>query len=354
MTPRLGLLLIAGLAACEHTSPFHGGSYAPTGPLGSGSPLRLTYNPGQDLTPVWLLDGSGILYSRERTDRYDRDRCVARLPAGGGAITGEVCDRIPAADDSTDAYQWPAPAADGRLVYVRATSLTALGSLAPHDQQLVLGTFDGSVAVRVLLSIPYQSPSGRGHEAVAQIRWLSATTLVYVGQRVAYPRPCGSCLADTVPTGLELVTMDLSAPNPVLDTLPGTDQASSVAVAGSDTVYYTRNGDARVFRLVLSTGATTVAHDFGGPIARDVQVAGTRLVVVVGGAVSFSYDSNLQPVQRDGGGVLHLVDLTSGMDVTLTDAALAFRHPALAPSGTQLVAELVTGRTTDLWAVSLP
>src|SRR3989442_1672413 len=164
----------------------------------------------------------------------------------------------------------------------------------------------------------------------------------------------GSRRADAVPTGLELVTMDLSAPIPVLDTLPGTDQASSVAVAGSDTVYYTRNGDARVFRLVLSTGATTVAHDFGGPIARDVQVAGTRLVAVVGGAVSFSYDSNLQPVQRDGGGVLHLVDLTSGMDVTLTDAALAFRHPALAPSGTQLVAELVTGRTTDLWAVSLP
>src|SRR5207245_5348898 len=141
--------------------------------------------PCPNLPPACPTDGSGSLSSRERTDRYDRDRCVARLPAGGGAITGELCDRIPASDDSTDAYQWPAPAADGRLVYVRATSLTALGSLAPHDQQLVLGTFDGSVAVRVLLSIPYQSPSGRGHEAVAQIRWLSATTLVSVGHRAA-------------------------------------------------------------------------------------------------------------------------------------------------------------------------
>src|SRR3989442_7162 len=354
MTPRLGLLLIAGLAACEHTSPFHGGDYAPTGPLGSGSPLRLTYNPGEDLTPVWLLDGSGILYSRERTDRYDRDRCVARLPAGGGVITGELCDRIPASDDSTDAYQWPAPAADGRLVYVRATSLTALGSLAPHDQQLVLGTFDGSVAVRVLLSIPYQSPSGRGHEAVAQIRWLNASTLVYVGQGVAYPRACGSCPADTIPTGLELVTMDLSAPNATLNTLPGTNLASSVALAGSDTVYYTVDGDSRVFRLALSTRAATLVHDFGGPIARDVQVAGNRMVVVVGGDVSFTYDSNLQPVQRDGGGVLHLVDLTSGADVILTNTTLAFRHPALAPSGTLVVAELVTGRTTDLWAVAGP
>ncbi|OLC09031.1 MAG: hypothetical protein AUH42_00060 [Gemmatimonadetes bacterium 13_1_40CM_70_11] len=354
MNPRLGLLLIAGLAACEHTSPFQAGPYAPTGPLGSGSPLRLTYNPGQDLTPVWLPDGSELLYARERFDRSDRDRCLARLPAGGGAITGELCDRIPAADDSTDAYQWPAPDTDGRLVYVRASSLAALGSLAPHDQQLVLGTFDGSAPVRVLRSIPYQSPSGRGTEAVAQIRWLNATTLLYVGQRVTYPRPCANCLADTIPTGLELVTMDLSAPTPTLDTLPGTSLASSVALAGSDTVYYTVDGDSRVFRLVLSTRAATVVHDFGGPIARDVQVAGTRLVAVVGGDVSFTYDSNLQPVQRDGGGVLHLVDLTSGADVILTNTTLAFRHPALAPSGTLVVAELVTGRTTDLWAVAVP
>ena len=354
MTPRHGLLFIAVLAACEHTSPFHPGLYAPTGPLGSGSPLRLTYNPGQDLTPTWLPDGSAILYARERLDRPDRDRCIARLPAGGGSITGELCDRIPAAADSTDAFAWPAPAADGRLVYTRANSLTALGSLAPHDQQLVLGMFDGSAAVRVLRSIPYQSPSGRGHEAVAQIRWLNATTLVYVGQRVAYPRACGSCLADTVPSGLELVKMDLSSPIPLLDTLPGTDQASSVAVAGDDTVYYTRNGDSRVFRLVLSTGATTVAHDFGGPIARDVQIVGSRLVAVVGGNVTYTSSPTLGPLQQDGGGVLHLVDLSSGIDVTLTDTALAFRHPALAPSGKQVVAELVTGRTTDLWAVSLP
>src|SRR3989442_13532083 len=124
MTPRLGLLLIAGLAACEHTSPFHGGSYAPTGPLGSGSPLRLTYNPGQDLTPVWLLDGSGILYSRERTDRYDRDRCVARLPAGGGVITGELCDRIPASGAPTDAHEWRAPPATVPQMIVRATPLS--------------------------------------------------------------------------------------------------------------------------------------------------------------------------------------------------------------------------------------
>ena len=148
--------------------------------------------------------------------------------------------------------------------------------------------------------------------------------------------------------------MDLNTPTPVLEVLPGSDLASSVAVAGGDTVYFTVDGDWRVFRLVLSANLLSVIHDFGGPIARDVQVAGTTLVAVVGGDVSFTYDSDLQPVQRDGGGVLHRVNLTTGDDVTLTDPSLAFRHPALAPSGTLVVAELVTGRTTDLWAVKLP
>src|SRR5260370_34020142 len=82
MTPRHGLLLIAVLAACEHTSPFRPGLYAPTGPLRSGSPLRLTYNPGQDLTPTWLPDGSAILYARERLERPGQDPLLAPVPAG--------------------------------------------------------------------------------------------------------------------------------------------------------------------------------------------------------------------------------------------------------------------------------
>jgi hypothetical protein len=355
MTPRHGLLLLAGLAACEHTAPFGpGGPYAANGPLGAGAPLRLTYSPGQDRMPASLPDGSGILYSRERIDRRDLDWCVARMPAGGGSLTAELCDRLPAADDSTDAYQWPAPASDGRLAYVRATSPTGLGGIAPYASQFVLGTLDGSRPAQVLRSIPYQAPSGRGHEAIAQVRWLTPSTLVYVGQRVTYIIPCGGCPVDTIPTGLELVRMDLATLPPTLSIVPGTDLASSVAVVGADTVYYTVNGDSRVFRRALSTGDTAVVYDFGGPIVRDVQVVGARLVAVVGGSVSFTTDSVLGPVQRDNGGTLHLVDLTTGVDLVLTNPTLGFRAPALMPGGKQVVAELVTGRTTDLWMVTFP
>jgi hypothetical protein len=349
---RLRPLCVLALAACDHTAPFRPVSYAPTGPLDGGALVRLTFSAGQDLDPVWE-SGGDILYSRERFDRSDRDRCIARLPGAGGAVTGELCDRQALSEDSTDAYAWPAPATDGsgRIVYTRATSFTGLGSLAPHDQQLVVGSFDPLGPVRVLASIPYQGPSGRGHEAVAQIRWLTPTSLVYVGQRVFYVTPCQGCLTDTIPTGLELVRLDFATTTPVLEMLPGSDLASSVAVAGSDTVYFTVDGDSRVQRLLLSTGALSVVHDFG-TIVRDVQVAGHRLLVVGGGAVSFGNDSSQGPVQRDAGGDLIVLNLTTGLvEATLTGS---YRHPALAPSGTRVVAEVVNGRSSDLWEVTLP
>ena len=147
--------------------------------------------------------------------------------------------------------------------------------------------------------------------------------------------------------------MDLSASAPIFTLLPGSDQASSVAVAG-DTIYFTVDGDSRVFRLTSLTNVSVV-HDFGGLIARDVQVLPGRLVAVVGGNVSYTMDPTLGTmVQRDGGGPLHLVNLQTGGDVQFTPDTLLFRHPALSPSGDNLIAELVTDTTTDLWMVSVP
>jgi hypothetical protein len=58
----------------------------------------------------------------------------------------------------------------------------------------------------------------------------------------------------------------------------------------------------------------------------------------VGGRATFSADPLLGPVQWDSGGVIHVVDLTSGVDVALEGPGL-FRHPSLAPTGDQLIAE---------------
>lgn len=354
---RIRLATVLALSACTHEAPLTPGVYPPNRPAGSGPLVQVTFNPGVDLGPTWLPDGSGILYTMERTDRSDLDRCLALLPATGGTIEREICDRNPAADDSVNAYTAAAVSADGRLAYVRASASLKVGRpRAPLTQELVVAPWGLPGAVRVLRTIPYPGPSGRIHQSVSQVRWLGDSSLVYIGQKVDYPALCVNCSAvDTLATGLEIVRLDFQGPSVTLTMLPGTDQASSVASAGSDTVYFTLNGDTRVFRLRPSTGALDVVHDFAaGGIARDVAVGAGRLVAVVGGNVSFFDDSVIGLVQRDSGGTLVAVDLTSGVETALTPATEFFRHAALAPDGRHVVAERLIGRTTDLYIVEVP
>src|SRR5205814_1002078 len=188
---------------------------------------------------------------------------------------------------------------------------------------VVLGTLDGA-AVRVLRTFPYVAPDTVRHDAASQLRWLDSTTIVYLADRVGYERPCQRCPIDTLRTGVDVVRLDLSNAAASLAVVPGTRFASAVAAGESaDIIYYTLGGDARVYRRVLSTGTVSVAHDFGTGIARDVQVVGSRLIAVVGGDVSFAFDSALgYPIQRDRGGPLVLVDLASGAD---TDAPGGYR-----------------------------
>jgi len=353
---RLALLAVFVTAGCTHDALFVPGAYAPDVPPGVGALVQLTYNGGVDQDPSWLPDGSGFFYTAERLDRPDRDRCLALLPAAGGTIAREICNRVPAADDSVDAFNAAAVAPDGRLAYVRASApLDGGWPIAPRFYELVVAPLADPHRVSVLQAFPHVGPSGRGHQGAAQLRWLGDSVLVYVGQRVAYVPPCPRCPRDTVPSGLELVRLDFGGPVPVLSMLTGSDQASSVTVTGRDTVFFTVNGDSRVFRLALSTDAIAVVHDFGtGGIARDVQVVGNTLLAVVGGDVSFTDDPTVGPLQRDRGGTVIAVDLTTGTETLVTPDTLLFRHLALAPNGTRLVAELVSGATTDLWLVEVP
>lgn len=351
----LALALIA--ISCSHEPPAPPGVYTPGQPSGSGALVRLTFNSGVDLGPTWLPDGSGILYTMERVDRADLDRCLALLPAAGGTIERQICDRTPAADDSVNAYTAAAVSSDGRLAYVRASASLAVGwPRAPSTQELVVAPWDTPTAARVLRTIPYPGPSGRIHQSVSQVRWLGDSSLVFIGDKVDYPARCLNCsLVDTLATGLEIVRLDFLGPNVALTMLPGTDQASSVATAGRDTVYFTINGDTRVFRLLVSTGALAVVHDFTvGGIARDVTVAAGRLLAVVGGNVTFTNDTVLGPIQRDSGGAIVAVDLASGAETTLTTALELYRHAVLAPDGRHAVAERLLGRTTDLYLLEVP
>ncbi|HKA57632.1 MAG TPA: hypothetical protein VKD28_03390 [Gemmatimonadales bacterium] len=343
------------LAACEHGAPFHPTGYSPSEPFNAPPLIRLTLNPGDELTPAWLPDGQ-IIYSTERIDRDDRDRCFAFMPGNGAAISRYAC-RTPTSNDSIDAFLEAAPTAanNGQIAYVREDSYgLPIPPLSPGVNAIVVAPLADPNASTVVQSLPYLAPSGRTHWGVSNLRWLDASRLVYVGEDVSYRRPCPMCSTDTVRVGLEIAILDLAPATPVVTIVPGTDSASSVTVgASSDTIYFTRENDAAVYRHVFSSGVTDTVHDFGaGRPVRDVAWAAGRLFVVVDGI-------------PDIGGDVHILGPTPGTDSLVQappgDGFVLFERPAPSADGRRFVAQgylftrdstIASGR--EIWLFELP
>jgi hypothetical protein len=322
--------------ACSHTEALTSPPYGTQLPFDATPPARLTFNEASDRDPAWLPDGSGILYASQQPGRGDHDVCLAWLPPAGGRQVRITCDQVSGSPDSTDAVESPAPAVDGRLAFVSASS--GVGAVNPvHEAIAVAPALDGRNREEVR-ALPYTVPGQPAHTHAGQLRWLAPDRLIYLGQTVRYYSLCPDCPTDTLVTGLGVAVLTLGSSLP--EVLPGTANASGVAPGpDGDEVFYTLGGDSRVFRRSLASGEVTTAHDFGpAGIARDVHVAGHRLVAVVGGRVSFGTDPLLGPTQFDSGGVVHVVDLDSGDDVALEGLAL-FRRPVLSPAGDRIAAE---------------
>ena len=351
---RFAIAMAGALAACEHTAPFRPGAYGPSGILTPGNPARLTYNPGQDLMPAWSSTSAEIVYTAQRLDRADGDYCLAFLPAAGGAISRYVC-RTSAADDSLNVFDETALSADSQIAYVRASNTRAVFRLGPDAEQLVVAPVADPNDVRVLQRLPFTAPWGTTFDGLSHLTWLGRNRLAAVGERVTYPQ-CHGCPPDTVRTGIETVIIDFTTAVVGLSRFQNGDGASSLAADRSgDTLYFTRDGDSRVYRHVFSSSRTDTIYDFGAAgIARDVSVSRSRLAAVVGGDVSYFVDSVLGASQPDRGGPLYLMILGSP-PTQLGNAAWRFRRPQVAPDGKHLVvAAWNVAPTSDLWLFQLP
>jgi WD40-like Beta Propeller Repeat len=336
LTPSLVWCSFA-LTGCEHSSAFQPDPSQPAPPFSALLPRRLTFNLGDDRTPAWLADGSGIVYSMERLDHPDHDRCLAVLPREGGTIRSSYCQLDPVHDDSTDLMEAPAVSRNGRLFFHRVVSWVGQQKLGASA--LMLGSADDPVHAAILRPLPYTASNGRLHATVRTPQWIGSDTLVYLAEQLFYE---GSTFyPDTFTTGLDVVLLDLSAGEPRFDVVPGTDYASGVDVGDDGTaLYYTLGGDSRVFRRELASGIVTSVYDFGpGNIVRDAQVSGSTLVGVVGRSVLYRFEEAHGFVQRDEGGDLVLVDLTTGETARFSTDTVLFRHPAVSPDGTRIVVE---------------
>jgi hypothetical protein len=363
------LIALATMAGCGHTEPFGSQDFGSDQPLVPTPPIQLTLNQGQDRWAAWLPDGSGILYSSQFAGTHDHDVCLALLPPSGGRQRQLTCSVSPNGATRTEALESAAPASDGRLAFVAASG--EIGRLIPDVQQLSLGTVADPAARSSLLSIPYTIPGSRTHFGISQIRWLGPNRLVYLGEAVNIVAPCPGCERDTLRSGLDGVQLELS-PGAAPQAIPGTENASGISPgANEDEVYYTLGGDTRVYRRILSTGEVFVVHDFGpDSVARDVDVLGQAMAVVVGGRVHFAVDPSLGPTQWDSGGLVHVVSLTDDSDVPIVNPTSdgLFRRPRLSPTGNEIVAEryplIISGggdipdttvsRTADLYLMQRP
>lgn len=347
--PRIALavaLLVA--SGCTHDDLFRPPTDTTKPPLGSGVFHRVTRNPGNDLYPSWLPDDSGVSYAFEPADVVTPDRCVGTTAAEGGTRRPWTCLGH-AVGDSVANSNWPVVAADGRAAYVWEPFRPYPSSPKP-DSALVF--VDG----RVVYTFPYFVPGVGVYTTATHLGWLNRDTIVAVAASDLLIRDCGACAFRWVRIGRSVVLLDLTTTPAGLTIVAGTTAASAVTPgATGDDIYFTVAGDTRVYHRVLSSGNTTVTHDFGGAgIARDVQRSGARLIAIVGGSVAFHVDSSAGPIQDDSGGALHMVDLGAGTDSVLPDSGTTFRHPSLSSTGDRLVVEGWLAGVADLWFFRLP
>jgi len=358
------------LAACAHTET------APVEtpdnpPFGAGTwPRPITFNEFDDRHPQWLPDGSGIIYSTERGDQqYDRDRCIALLPPDGGSQRWRKCETDGRHVDTTDVYEWPSVSPTGDVMFIHTSGWRLLKKTGQPRIALAHGyDFEHS---RVVRTLPFISGTGKQEVVGWTFRWLSRDEVVYLGVLEFFQG--STFLPDTFFTGQEVMLLhviDDSTAN--FTPVPGTDWASSVAVGDdSSSIYYTLGGDSIVYRRHLLSGVVDTVHNFGfGKVARDVSVRGNKLVAIVGDSTIFSYESaHAEPVQRDEGGGIAVVDLTTGSEVHFDLAPIwLFRHPEISPDGHRLVVEAqpfaqptltvlsdfnATNHRADLWLFSL-
>ena len=322
------------LAGCDHTPPFTSSIPRPSGPLAPGFGSRITYNPAEDTRPRWLPDGSGFYYTAERNDRADGDQCLARMAPTGGAIVELICDRSPTTDDSIATFEWAAVDVDDRLAYVRSSTPVSPPTLAPRTVEIRLGNATDQNG-QLIRAFPYTAPSGQVHQGVGWLQWLDANRVAYIAQQVTYAAPCPGCPPDTVRTGLEVVTLDVATG--AVQIIPGTEGANSVALAGNDTIYYTRETGTVIERRILSSGAVAVVHDFGMSV-RDVTAGGGLLAAVAGF------------------GDLWLVRPGNPPQLFYANSSIIFARPALSPDGRRIVVEVqtLTSDVPDLWLFEIP
>ena len=330
--------ITAALAACSHSEPFTAPDSDTDVPFAEAEPVRLTYADGAETEPAWLPDGSTFVYSYDRLGTSEGDRCLTTMRATGGTIVREVCNATPQDEFIADIFAMPSFLPDSSLAFLYTSNV----GLGPSPVVGVFAsTYQDPETKRLVRSVPFTGPNGVFNVDVASVRWLGPDRIGMIGITEEGIAPCPTCDLETFRLERDLLLVAPSDPTSIV-VVPGVTFPTSITAGeSSDIVYYTRAGDTRVYRRILSSGATTTIFDFGSEgIVRDIHFAGGRIAAIVGGTVSV-INFPFGPVQTAGPGRLFIVDVATETAQFVAGVPFGnlYRHPALSPDGTGLVAE---------------
>jgi len=328
MRNRWGTIVLLVAAACGHDLPPEPSIARPDSMPDHSTPPRLTLNQLSDLTPAYSIDGSTLWYSWERNDQADHDLCLGLLPVRGGARLREACPV--AAGSIGDSANWfisPAPHPDGRRMawYQHSSLYLGRGSAG----EIVLGTVDApddASQVIGLQHFPIHTPSGRTLVLPEQLQWADDTTLVFIG--VLFTTNDTLIGQDSIYNGLEVNTLTLTGDTAILGSVPGTRNASGVAVAPGRVIYFTIDGDSTVYRGTLDDEFVEPYVTFDS-IVRDPVMVGDTVYAIVGGEVTWGEYPIVGFLQLDKGGELWRGH--GGGVPSLVNGDRLYRHPAVSP-----------------------
>jgi hypothetical protein len=241
------LILALALAACGHTEPFVGTTGRAEGPFTPSPDGQLTINAFGEFD--WAGDGSGVLVFTSRPNEvYDLpllvgggrrdplDNCLGLIPAAGGSMTWQLCDRrLSHYRDSNDVFVTASIGPRGELLYVESSQRPGFFFPVGLEAELWLGSRHAPFASRRHLMRLYRDDNGHPTVTPDQINWLS--DLQWAGDatfiaRAYYLRP------DALVTRFG-VTRDTTA----LTVLPGTAAIERfVPAEGGASIIYDRAG----------------------------------------------------------------------------------------------------------------
>ncbi|MBA2291535.1 MAG: PD40 domain-containing protein [Gemmatimonadales bacterium] len=342
---RAALLVCAVLnAGCGHTEPASFVPPPPDGTFNATSPVRLTYNPAMDVAASFSDDGKFIVYTYSVAGRRDRDRCLGIIPSGGGTRLFERCETRLAYNDSSDTFTSAALAADGRLLYLRATSRIA--TQVPSGTGLYLAPAPDAPG-QLLLTLPV-AVGGQTATWLADIRWSGPSGFTALAQQITVVPTCPGCGArDTVFVPLFVARGTINAGAATLQAIAGTEGAISYALSSDGTQMLLARGGTTLELLPASGGtATTVATiPIGTPTdritglgcARDLCIVSTMFGRVPPAAPGLSY-------------ALYSGAFTGGplTQRAQSDAAI-WTRPRLSPSSTDILVQAELGAARDLY-----